>query len=166
VPTPSETLAFLRDVRLFASFADADLAAVGSRLRERSLRKGQVLFREGDPGDEMFVVFRGTMLVSKAITAKVEQVVARVEPGDFFGEMSLLDGSPRSAAVQAETEAVLLVLGREGLQALTDSAPHAAAAFFFAMVQVFIERLRRSTMQVAEATRWGLEATGLDVEGR
>jgi CRP-like cAMP-binding protein len=166
VPTPSETLAFLRDVRLFASFADADLAAVGSRLRERSLRKGQVLFREGDPGDEMFIVFRGTMLVSKAITAKVEQVVARVEPGDFFGEMSLLDGSPRSATVQAETEAALFVLGRESLQALTDSAPHAAAAFFFAMVQVFIERLRRSTMQVAEATRWGLEATGLDVEGR
>jgi hypothetical protein len=49
---------------------------------------------------------------------------------------------------------------------LTDSAPHAAAAFFFAMVQVFIERLRRSTMQVAEATRWGLEATGLDVDSR
>ncbi len=49
---------------------------------------------------------------------------------------------------------------------MTETAPHAAAAFFYAMVQVFMDRLRRSTQQVAEATRWGLEATGLDVENR
>jgi len=49
---------------------------------------------------------------------------------------------------------------------MTETAPRAAAAFFYAMVLVFMERLRRSTLQVAEATRWGLEATGLDVETR
>jgi len=54
----------------------------------------------------------------------------------------------------------------DSLQAMTETAPRAAAAFFYAMVQVFMERLRRSTQQVAEATRWGLEATGLDVEAR
>ena len=52
------------------------------------------------------------------------------------------------------------------LQAMSETAPHAAAKFFYSMVQVFMERLRRSTLQVAEATRWGLEATGLDVEAR
>ena len=164
-PSP-ETLAFLREVRLFAAFADADLLAVAELLRTRTLRRRQVLFREGDRGDEMFLVRRGTMLVSKEITGKVEQVLVRVEAGDFFGEMSLLDGSPRSASVQADTDATLLVLGRDSLQALTDHAPHAAALFFYSMVQVFIERLRRSTLQVAEATRWGLEATGLDVDSR
>lgn len=162
-PSP-DLLAFLRDVQLFRTFAEPDLGALAERLRERTLRRRQVLFREGDPGAELFVVRRGTMLVSKAITGKVEQVVAHVEAGDFFGEMSLLDGSPRSASVQAESEATLLVLGRDGLDALTEQAPHAATAFFRAMVHVFIERLRRSTLQVAEATRWGLEATGLDVE--
>ncbi|MBI4270657.1 MAG: cyclic nucleotide-binding domain-containing protein [Candidatus Rokubacteria bacterium] len=164
--TSPETLAFLREVRLFSAFTDPDLHAIASRLRERTLRKRQVLFREGAPGDEMFIVRRGTMLVSKEITGKVEQVLVRVDAGDFFGEMSLLDGSPRSASVQADTDATLLVLGRESLQALTDQTPHAAAVFFYSMVQVFIERLRRSTLQVAEATRWGLEATGFDVESR
>ena len=166
MPTSAATLAFLRDIRVFEAFADPDLAALGSRLRERGLRRKQLLFREGDRGDEMFIVRRGTMLIAKAITGKVEQVVARVDAGDFFGEMSLLDGSPRSATAQAETDAELLVLGRDGLQALTETNPSAAAAFFYAMVGVFIERLRRSTIQVAEATRWGLEATGLDVEAR
>ncbi len=162
----ANTLAFLRDVRVFESFSDPDLVALTERLRERDLRRHQILFREGDRGDEMFIVRRGTILISKAVTGKVEQVLVRVDPFDFFGEMSLFDGSPRSATAQAETDVEVLVLGRDSLQAMTESAPRAAAAFFYAMVQVFMERLRRSTLQVAEATRWGLEATGLDVETR
>ena len=162
----AETLAFLHDVRVFEAFSDSDLLALTERLRERDLRRRQILFREGDRGDEMFIVRRGTILISKAVTGKVEQVLVRVEPFDFFGEMGLFDGSPRSASAQAETDVELLVLGRDSLQAMTESAPRAAAAFFYAMVQVFMERLRRSTQQVAEATRWGLEATGLDVEAR
>jgi CRP-like cAMP-binding protein len=166
VQASAETLAFLRDVRVFESFSDADLAVVADRLRERDLRKRQILFREDDRGDEMFIVRRGTMLISKAVTGKVEQVLVRVEPFDFFGEMSLFDGSPRSATAQAETDVELLILGRDSLQAMTETAPHAAAAFFHAMVTVFMDRLRRSTQQVAEATSWGLEATGLDIEAR
>jgi CRP-like cAMP-binding protein len=161
-----ETLAFLRDVRVFETFSDGDLSAVAERLRQRELRGRQILFREGDRGEEMFIVRRGTVLISKAVTGKVEQVLVRVEPSDFFGEMTLFDGSPRSATAQAETDVELLVLGRDSLQALTETNPSAAAAFFYAMVNVFMERLRRSTQQVAEATRWGLEATGLDVEAR
>jgi CRP/FNR family cyclic AMP-dependent transcriptional regulator len=161
-----ETLAFLRDVRVFETFSDDDLTAVAERLRQRELRGRQILFREGDRGEEMFIVRRGTILISKAVTGKVEQVLVRVEPSDFFGEMTLFDGSPRSATAQAETDVELLVLGRDSLQALTETNPRAAAAFSYAMVKVFMERLRRSTQQVAEATRWGLEATGLDVEAR
>ena len=166
MPASTATLAFLRDVRVFEAFSDPDLTAMVDRLRERHLRKRQILFREGDRGEEMFIVRHGTILISKAVTGKVEQVLVRVEPFDFFGEMSLFDGSPRSATAQAETDVELLVLGRDSLQAMTETTPRAAAAFFYAMVQVFMERLRRSTQQVAEATRWGLEATGLDVEAR
>jgi CRP-like cAMP-binding protein len=166
VSTPAERLAFLRDVRLFTAFAETDLAALGQRLRERTLRKNQVLFREGDPGDEMFLICHGTVLVSKVVKGKVEQLLNRIGPGEFFGEMSLLDGSPRSATIQAETDTMLLVLDRTSLNQLIEVSPHAAAAFFYAMVHVFIERLRKSDVRLTEATRWGLEATGLDVESR
>ncbi|MEK7385149.1 MAG: cyclic nucleotide-binding domain-containing protein [candidate division NC10 bacterium] len=164
--TPAERLAFLRDVRLFTAFAETDLAALGQRLRERTLRKNQVLFREGDPGDEMFLICHGTVLVSKVVKGKVEQLLNRIGPGEFFGEMSLLDGSPRSATIQAETDTMLLILDRNSLNQLIEVSPHAAAAFFYAMVHVFIERLRKSDVRLTEATRWGLEATGLDVESR
>jgi len=166
VSSPAETLQFLREVRLFKDIAEPELTTLAQTLRERPLKRGQVLVREGEAGEEMFVVLRGSMVISKAVTGRVEQVLARIGPGDFFGEMSLFDRSPRSATVQADADATLLVLDREALRRLTEQSPRAAAAFFHALVQVFIERLRASGDLVAEVTRWGLEATGLDMDGR
>lgn len=163
---PADLFAFLREVRLFTAFAEADLAALGQRLRERTVRKNQVLFREGDAGDEMFLIRRGSVLASKVVKARVEQLLNRMGPGEFFGEMSLLDGSPRSATIQAEGAVTVLALDRKSLNRLIETSPHAAAAFFYAMVLVFMERLRGSDARLTEATRWGLEATGLDVESR
>lgn len=162
----SDVAAFLAEVRLFAR-VDIDVReALAARLVERKLRKSQVLFREGDHGEEMFIVRRGTIVISKPVMGGVEQVLARVGVADFFGEMSLFDGSPRSASVQAETEVSLLVLDRPNVDALIEANPRAAAALFRELVLVFIERLRASGDLVAEVTRWGLEATGLDVEPR
>jgi len=166
VSSPAETLTFLREVRLFKDIAQPELTTLAETLRERPLKRGQVLVREGEAGEEMFVVLRGSMVISKAVTGRVEQVLARIGPGDFFGEMSLFDRSPRSATVQADADATLLVLDREALRRLTEQNPRAAAAFFHALAQVFIERLRASGDLVAEVTRWGLEATGLDMDGR
>jgi CRP/FNR family transcriptional regulator, cyclic AMP receptor protein len=166
VASPAETVAFLREVRLFKDVAAPELSVLGDSLGERSLKSGQVLFHEGDSGEEMFLVRRGTIVISKPVTGRVEQVLARIGPGDFFGEMALFDHSPRSATVQSESEATLMVLDRAGLRRLTEESPRAAAAFFHALVQVFIERLRASGDLVAEVTRWGLEATGLDLDAR
>jgi CRP-like cAMP-binding protein len=166
VSTAAETLAFLREVRLFKDIAPPELAALGESMRDRPLKRGQVLCREGDPGEEMFVVRRGSFVISKPVTGRVEQVLARIGPGDFFGEMSLFARAPRSATIQADTDAMLLVLDRAALTRMTEQSPRAAAAFFYALVQVFIERLRASGDLVAEVTRWGLEATGLDVDAR
>jgi CRP/FNR family transcriptional regulator, cyclic AMP receptor protein len=166
VSSSAETLLFLREVRLFKDIAEPELAALGASLRERPLKRGQVLFREGEVGEEMFIVMRGSIVISKPVTGRVEQVLARIGPGDFFGEMSLFDRSPRSATVQGESDADLLVLDRATLSRLTEQSPRAAAALFESLVQVFIERLRASGDLVAEVTRWGLEATGLDMESR
>jgi CRP-like cAMP-binding protein len=166
VASPAQTLAFLREVRLFKDIAEPELTTLAATLRERSLKRGQVLFREGEVGEEMFVVLRGSIVISKPVTGRVEQVLARIGPGDFFGEMALFDHSPRSATVQSDSESSLLVLDRAGLRQLTEESPRAAAAFFHALVQVFIERLRASGDLVAEVTRWGLEATGLDLDAR
>src|SRR5213594_3992174 len=152
---PADIAAFLKSVKLFREFTDSELLAFAGRLDERTLKQGQVLFREGDPGEEMFVVQKGTTIISKVVSGRVEQVLARATAGDFFGEMSLFDRSPRSATIQAETDVALLVLDREHLNLLIEVNPRAAAAFFHSLVYVFIERLRASGELVAEITRCG-----------
>jgi CRP/FNR family transcriptional regulator len=164
VGSSADTHVFLRSIRLFRNVGSPELGVLADSLRERVLKRGQILFREGDTGEEMFLVRAGSVVISKAVTGRVEQVLARVGPGDFFGEMALFDRSPRSATIQADSDATLLVLDRATLRHLTEVSPRAAAAFFESLVLIFIERLRASGDLVAEVTRWGLEATGLDVE--
>lgn len=157
--------AFLRQVLLFRDVDEDNLKELWSRLRERRLRRGEVLFRAGDAGEELFVIRSGTVVVSKHVMGRVEQVLSRLGPGDVFGEMSVFgDERRRTATITAETDAVLLSLHRDSLNQFIDSNPRDAAKFFQQMVQVLIKRLADSSELVKEVTRWGLEATGLDVE--
>jgi len=163
VASPAD-LGFLRSIILFQDMVDADLEAIRPRLIERRMRRGEVLFREGDPGRELFFIRSGQVVISKHVKGRVDQVLASMGPAEFFGEMSLFDHLPRSATVQAETDTVLLTLDADNLDRLIETNPRAATAFFYRLVQVFIKRMRDSGELVAEITRWGLEATGLDVE--
>ena len=88
----------------------------------REFRKGHVLFREGEPGREMFVVQSGKVNITKTVR-ETEKILATLGPGEFFGEMSLLDGEPRSATVRAETDMRLLVILRRNFQTLLTEVP-------------------------------------------
>ena len=160
-------LAFVRKIPLFKDVDEPTLNVLWPCLRERRLRRGEVLFRAGDPGDELFLIYSGSIVVSKLVTGRVEQVLRRMEPGETFGEMSLFgDEQTRSATIQAETDVVLLGLHRDNLNQFIESNPRAAAKFFLEMIRIAFQRLRDTSELVAEVTRWGLEATGLDVEHR
>jgi CRP-like cAMP-binding protein len=126
-----------------------------------------VLFREGDPGEEMFLIRSGAILVSKKVSGRVEQILTRLESGAILGEMSVFgDEAKRTATIQAEIETSLLALERESLSQFIEANPRDAARFFQEMARVLIRRLLQSSQLVAEVTRWGLEATGLDAERR
>jgi CRP/FNR family transcriptional regulator, cyclic AMP receptor protein len=158
-------IGFLRRVVLFKDVEESVLLALWPGFRERRLRKGDVLFRAGDPGEELFLIKDGSIVVSKPVTGRVEQVLSRLGSGEAFGEMSLFgDERRRSATCQAEIDSLLYSLDRDSLNRFVTGSPVAAAKFFQQMAQVAFKRLRDSSELVAEVTRWGLEATGLDIE--
>jgi CRP-like cAMP-binding protein len=158
-------IGFLRRVSLFRDVDEPVLLALWPSFRERRLKKGDVLFRAGDPGEELFLIKDGSIVVSKPVTGRVEQVLSRLGPGEAFGEMSVFgDERRRSATCQAEVDSTLYSLDRDSLNRFVTGSPLAAAKFFQQMVQVAFKRLRDSSDLVAEVTRWGLEATGLDIE--
>jgi len=156
---------FLRKVALFHDVEESVLRELWYAFRERRLRKGDVLFRMGDPGEELYLVKHGSIVVSRPVTGRVEQVLSRVEAGEAFGEMSVFgDQRHRSATCQADVDTLLYSLDRDSVNRFITVNPATAARFFQQMAEVAFKRLRDSSDLVAEVTRWGLEATGLDVE--
>jgi CRP-like cAMP-binding protein len=159
----SDTVSCLRDVRLLKDFSAAEVAALADRVVKVTVGRGDVLFWEGDPGDHMYFVREGQLVISKIVADGVDEVLGRVGPGEFLGEMSLLDGAPRCATARAETPAVLYALDRRNFEEFIAESPRVAALFFRAQAATVVERLRASDDLVTETARWGLESTGLDV---
>jgi CRP/FNR family cyclic AMP-dependent transcriptional regulator len=79
---------------------------------EKQLNTGEVLFKDGDPGDEMYLIKSGKIRISKP-AGDVEKTLAVLKEGDFFGEMSVIDGSPRSATATAIEPTELVIFDRE-----------------------------------------------------
>ena len=157
------TIAVLRMLEVFRAFSAAEIEALASQMTWRALQTGQMLFREGEVGNEMYFVLSGRLLISKTVARNVDKVLTRMGPGDFFGEMNLFGGLQRSASVQAETDTELLVLDRNTLTAVVEHNPQAGLAFFTALVREFSQRLSATDDLVSEVTRWGLEASGFDL---
>lgn len=109
---------------------------------EQSLKAGEVLFREGDPGNEMYLIRSGRIEIS-AFAAGVKKTLAVLKEGDFIGEMAFIDGSPRSATATALDDVVCLTLDREAFKAQVKENPMVEY-----LVSMLIKRLRETNKQV------------------
>src|SRR4029077_14447565 len=83
----------------------------------KELTKGTVLFREGEPGKEMFVLQSGRVAISKKVR-DVEKVLATLGPGEFFGEMSIISNKPRNASATVADDAKLLVIDPQTFESM------------------------------------------------
>ena len=123
-PPTGEFRVDMREKReLFAEqrLSPLEINFLSSLSREKKLKPGQVLFHEGDPGDAMYVVLGGRMLISKYIPGAGEEALAFLERGDYFGEMALIDQAPRSAQARAHDEgAVVLAIPGEVVNGILD----------------------------------------------
>ena len=94
-------IAAKRDLFAEQKLSPLEINFLTSLSRERKLKGGQIVFHEGDPGDAMYVVLEGRILISKFIPGAGEEALAFLERGDYFGEMALIDRAPRSAQARA-----------------------------------------------------------------
>jgi CRP/FNR family transcriptional regulator, cyclic AMP receptor protein len=108
----------LRNIGLFGALSDEVLAHLTTSLSVTTPSAGDVVFREGDDAQDMYVVIGGEMEVLKRSKRGVDARVALLGPGDWFGEMSIVDVQPRSATVRALAPARLLRITSADLDAL------------------------------------------------
>lgn len=133
--------ALLAQVPIFGVASPDDLRQLAAQAYPRRLSRGQVLFVEGEPADAMYVVRSGRVKVSVASPRGDELVLSVLGPGDSFGELSLVDGSPRSAGAEAVDDVQLVCLPAAAVQRLMS----ASAAVSLALAQELAELLRART---------------------
>jgi len=113
-----EKIRHLQKVPILAECTKKQLKAVASISRVVEVPAGTTLTRQGESGEEFFVILDGAAMVEVSKRKKI-----RLGPTQFFGEMSLLDGGPRSATVRADTDMRLLVILRRNFQAILTEVP-------------------------------------------
>ncbi|HYN20967.1 MAG TPA: cyclic nucleotide-binding domain-containing protein [Thermoanaerobaculia bacterium] len=132
-------------IRLFREqgISRKELITLAAFSKEKRFAAGASLFQEGDEGSEMYVVLEGRVIISKFIPGAGEEALAILERGDFFGEMSLIDGEPRSADARAYSgQLTVLALDQETVREVLAMDPHAALEFLQLLCRLIANRLR------------------------
>lgn len=137
----------LQMVPLFAGLLDDDRAELAARLRRRRYRRGETLFLRGDPGSFLYVVQVGRVKIAMSSNQGKEVILALMGPGDFFGELALLDGGERSADAVVVEDCSLLLLGRKDFNRYVEQRPRVALE----VMSVLSRRIRQTNNLVHDA---------------
>jgi len=130
--TMMERFLFLRSVPLFSDVDGTDLQWINEITHEQRFRAKQTIFREGDPGESLYIIISGSVRVFKGQKGK-EITIDILQERDCFGEMAILDQEPRSASVKTMKEARLLVIHRSDFQRLLLARPRISFSLFKTM---------------------------------
>ena len=139
-PATQMTLEALRSVPLFASLDDDAARDLRSLLSDKTVPQNTRLFRQGDKGDAMYLIESGRVRISIRDEDDAEVILAELAQGDFFGEMSIIDGRQRSADAKVIDDARLAILSRDAFLSFVRSNPDVALE----MLSALTDRLRRT----------------------
>ncbi len=117
-----ERTASLRRIDLFAPLADDERALLARRMKSVSFARGEEIIRQGDPGDSLYVIHHGHVVVKLTVEGSMRDV-ATLKGGDFFGEMSLITGEPRAATCAAQDDVSCFVIDHLAFQRVLEAKP-------------------------------------------
>lgn len=138
-------LEILKQVPLFESLTRRELAAIERILHRRTYQPEELIFRQGEPGMGMYIVERGSVAI---VTGAGSNELAQLHAGEFFGELALLDDSPRSASAVAREECKTLGFFQPDLMGLIERNPKLGVKIVLKLASVLGERLRKSNEQM------------------
>jgi CRP/FNR family cyclic AMP-dependent transcriptional regulator len=138
MPSRDRYLDHLAEVPLFSAASKQDLAKIARASDEVDVKAGRILVEEGRTGHEFFLIMDGTATVKRK-----NRKVAELGPGQYFGELALLDRGPRTATVVADTDMKVLVLGQREFLGVLDEVPGLA----YKILRPMAARLREADLR-------------------
>ncbi|HQO03680.1 MAG TPA: GGDEF domain-containing protein [Spirochaetota bacterium] len=153
-----DIIKFLQNVEIFSTLTTDEINQIVNNSRFVEYNAGDVLFREGDEGHELYIVENGIVTISIDLQNGTEKELAAIHSGDFLGEMSIFEDAPRSASCYAKTKTRLLMLNQNEFFQMIDQHPEIAVKIMYRMLNITTRRLRNTNEFVADTVRWGEEA--------
>jgi CRP/FNR family transcriptional regulator, cyclic AMP receptor protein len=140
---------FLRTVPIFRELDDDELLQVLMVGLVRRFPAGAVILTEGQAGGQLIVIHQGQVRISKVVAGVGEEALTILQPGDFFGELELLDGSPAAAHAMAHTDCEVFSIPHTEVKSLMSESPALAAKFLWAFGRRLAARVRETNQRLA-----------------
>lgn len=140
----TDRLEQLKGIQLFSGLKQPALELIARIAQEEHHKKGTKIFRHGDPGEKLYLILNGRVRISREVPGMGEEALAILGPGQMFGEMALLDESPRSADANVHENCELLAVPRDGFDELLFVNKELAYEVLWSIVQMLVARLRET----------------------
>ncbi len=150
---------------LFAEFEPHEVAILEEYSVIEEYPAGKVIIWSGSDNRALHVLLRGAAVVTLQVRGEVESVLAHLEPGAQFGELTFIDGRPASGTVTAETDCRMLSIPVSRMQDLLDERSPLFGKLAWAMLRDLADKLRNTNDKVLDAVLWGLDASQFDAGG-
>lgn len=141
----SERVEQLTKVHLFAGLKPQALELISKVATEETHATGTKIFQHGDAGDKLYLILDGKVRISRDVPGMGEEALAVLGPGQVFGEMALLDESPRSADARVHERCRVLAIPKDGFDDLLFMHKDLAYEVLWSMVRMLVVRLRETT---------------------
>lgn len=138
------SIELFKQARLFGELTDEELKIFADTAQQVELESGATIIEEGKPGDAIYIVEEGQVVVTKTEN-EVKSVIVTLEKGEQFGEMSLIENAPTSASVSADGRVVLLKIPRDKFLGILEQNDKIAAKIYKALATSLSRRLRQTS---------------------
>ncbi len=153
-----ELVNFLQRVDIFSLLSTEEIMGIIPGLHFIDINEGDILFKEGEEGNTLYIVFSGKVASSLRLSHGNKREIAEYKQGEFFGEMSVFENAPRSATCYAKEKSRLISLHERDFFELILFYPDIAIKLMYRMLNIITERLEMSNNFLSDMVLWGEEA--------
>ena len=147
----------VKESQVFAGLSTEEVQKVLSIAAESLYKKGDVIFHEHSFGEELVVLLEGKVSIKLMVVSDKEHMpIYIVQPGEVFGELSVIDSGPRSATAVCEEDAVVKVIKKRELDALIEKDSRLGMLIYRNIAKIVCERIRRTNEKLINNITWGI----------
>jgi CRP-like cAMP-binding protein len=147
----------LKDSQVFAGLTTEEISDCLSLAEDNTYRKGDVIFYEHSPGDELYILVSGKVSIKLMLISDEDRMpVHIVTPGDIFGELAVIDSGPRSATAICEEDTTVKILKKSAIDGLSEKNNRVGMIIYRNIARIVSERIRRTNEKLVNNITWGV----------